>query len=169
MEQAEEYLDGLNTSLEKYLKTNSTNAFKKLMAKIKIGEKQNEFSFCDYYSCIEYNTADFITAVSKQINQMQKIRTKRIKVLRSFENQELAFELCCIQNQIYNAVMKKCGNKFKNGKYILVKPTGRIYAQVGELFSQSYLKILKKKKKKETSPRRDKFEDIRAYIKKIQE
>jgi len=82
------------------------------------------------------------------VRQMQKIRKKRIKVLRSFEDQELSFELSSIQNQIYNEVMKKCGNKFINGKYILVKPHGKIYAQFGEIFYQSHLGIRKKKWKK---------------------
>ena len=162
MNEQEQYLEELNACFGKYLKSKSISAYNKLWAKINLGKKIHNLYLEDYYSGNQkYAVTDFDKTFSKQVKKMQTVKEMRKKV-DVFEF-KLRNELGSIRRNLFEDLVKKCGYKFANGKYIIVKADGKIHQLFTGLFSES---AEQKRKLKKQTPKatKDKFAEIRKYV-----
>jgi hypothetical protein len=172
MKEKQKYLDELNTSFEKYYKTKSLYAYKNFRSKMNQGEKKYKLSIHGYdtgsMDIREFSVKDLVPAYAKQLKDFKRAYSLWIKVLRAREVIKPDLELRNLQSNIFDDLMHKCEGKFRNGKYILEKPGNKIYMQWGDLLSDSYAAIQKKKKPKLSKTKKNKFSDTIKEMKLIQ-
>jgi hypothetical protein len=170
MNAKDKYLEDLNICFGQYLKTNSLPSYKRFDALIRLGERKYNFLILEYFGDhYNYNANDFDKIYSKEVSQIKKVFKNYLKVVRSFEDAELANELYYLYRKLYNELMEKCQHKFKNGKYVLLKQNGKIYIQFGNMISDSYAQLQKTKKNANQKIRGDKFAEIRLLVKQLKE
>src|ERR1035437_406402 len=162
MNEQELYLEELNICFEQYLKSKSISAYNKLWSKINLGKKIHNLYLEDYYSGNQkYSITDFDKTFSKQVKEMQAVKEMRKKV-DVFEF-KLINELGNIRRNLFDDLVKKCGYKVANGKYIIVKADGKIHQLFAALFSKS-AEQKRKLEKKTPKATKDKYSEIRKYV-----
>ena len=168
MGEKEKYLEDLNISFEKYLKTKSIYSFKQVKGKMNEGENKYKFIFRDYYWWHpKWSVADFEKSLSDDVKLLKSLWSKWRKVHRSYEDIVLSNELYALHYQVSLNLTEKCEHKFKNGKYYLVKSKNRVYLHFAELFIESEKKIASSKPEPTVKSKPKKFDDIREYAKQL--
>lgn len=168
MGEKEKYLEELNISFEKYLKTKSIYSFKQVKRKMKEGENKHKFIFRDYYWLHpKWSVADFKKSLSDDVKLLKSLWAKWLKVHRSYDDMALSNELYALHYQVSLNLTEKCEHKFKNGKYYLVKSKNRVYLHFAELFIETEKKIASSKPEAPEKSNSKKFDAIREYAKKL--
>lgn len=171
MTENQKYLDALNTAFEKYVLTKSLPAYKRFNAKVSEGEKQFKLRILGYdlghMSISEFSVRDFASEYSSYLKDFKRTYRTWLKVYQSRDDEKLEIELRELKYLILDNLMRKCGRKFRNGKYVLEKSKNRVYLQWGDLLSESYAKQQKKKKLTIPKSKNDKFFTARNLLNEL--
>lgn len=160
MNAKKKYLQELEICFDNYLKSNSKRACKIVCSKIEGAYMIAGIRINEYGTHLEkHSINDFDTICANEIKQIEIVRNYYLQVIQSSDKDQLYIDFKNIRRFLYEEICDKSQYKFKNGKYLLLKPNGKYY----HLFAYKMAETSSKQIKQE------KLVEMEVFIKKFKE